>query len=75
MLWRGYRILAPAISSRVECAACGHAELLGSDMLRINGVPLPPVTLVLDLERRVRCRECDAKGKAVVTIKWAEGAA
>jgi hypothetical protein len=30
----------------------------------------PPDTLVLDLKRRMRCRDCDAKGKAVVSIKW-----
>jgi hypothetical protein len=32
---------------------------------------LPPDTLVLDLKRRMRCRQCDAKGKAVVSIRWA----
>jgi hypothetical protein len=56
---------------KVECAACGHVELLAADKLRIKGLPLPPYTPVLDLEPRLRCRECDAKGKAVVTIKWA----
>jgi hypothetical protein len=40
-------------------------------MLRIKGLELPPDTPVLDLERRLRCRECDAKGKALVTVKWA----
>jgi hypothetical protein len=25
---------------------------------------------VLDLESRFRCRECDARGKVVVSIKW-----
>jgi len=35
------------------------------------GLRLPPETLILDLEPRFRCRECDAKGKAVVTVKWA----
>ena len=28
---------------------------------------------VLDLEPRLRCQECDARGKAVVSIKWAAG--
>jgi hypothetical protein len=32
---------------------------------------LPATTLVLDLELRLRCRECDAKGKVIVTVKWA----
>jgi hypothetical protein len=30
---------------------------------------LPPETLILDLEPRFRCRECDAKGTAVVMVK------
>jgi hypothetical protein len=58
---------------KVECNACGHAELLSADMLRLNGCPLPPYTGILDLEPKLRCRECDAKGKAVVSIKWADG--
>jgi len=51
--------------------ACGHDELLTVDQLRVKGLPLSPTTLILDLERRFRCRECDAKGKAVVSVKWA----
>ena len=64
--------LGPGDFVKVECAACGHAELLASDQLRIRGVALAPHTPVLDLERRLRCRECDARGRAVVSIKWAE---
>src|SRR5437764_7568664 len=30
-----------------------------------------PIERVLWLERRLRCRGCDARGKAVVSIKWA----
>jgi hypothetical protein len=41
---------------QVECA-CGHVERLTGSM---------------DLERRPRCRECDAKGKVIVPIKWAD---
>jgi hypothetical protein len=37
-----------------------------------QGLRLPPHMPVLDLEPRLRCRECDARGKAVVTVKWAE---
>jgi len=61
---------------KVECIACGHVELLAPDKLRAKGLVLPPYTPVLDLEPRLRCRECDAKGKgkgkAVVSIKWAK---
>ena len=63
--------LGPGDYVRVQCIACGHDELLPTDKLRIKGLPLPPYTPVLDLERRFRCRECDAKGKAVVSIRWA----
>lgn len=31
-------------------------------------------TPVLDLERRLRCRECETKGHAIVSVKWAETA-
>jgi rubredoxin len=54
---------------RVECASCGHEELIPAIGLQ-QGLRLPPDTLVLDLKRRMRCRECDAKGKAVVSIRW-----
>jgi len=36
------------------------------------GLRLPPYRTILDLERKLRCRECEARGKAVVSIKWAE---
>jgi hypothetical protein len=55
---------------KVECMACGHVELLAPDKLRIKGLPLAPYTPVLDLERWLRCRECEARGTAVVSIKW-----
>jgi hypothetical protein len=39
----------------------------------VQGLRPPPHFPVLDLEPRLRCRECDARGKAaVVTVKWAE---
>jgi hypothetical protein len=63
--------LGPGDFVKVECAACGHVELLAPDQLRIKGIALPPYTPVLDLERRLRCRECDARGKAVVSVRWA----
>jgi hypothetical protein len=61
--------LGPGDYIRVQGTACGHDELLMSDQLRIKGVSLPPYTPVLDLERLVRCRKCDAKGKAVVSVR------
>jgi hypothetical protein len=63
--------LGPGDFVKVECIACGHVELLAPDKLRAKGLPLPPYTPVLDLEMRLRCRECDARSKAVVSISWA----
>ena len=52
-----------------RCGACGHtAELPLSALLR--GLGLKSTEKVLDLERRLRCRLCYAKGQAVVSIKW-----
>jgi len=31
---------------------------------------LPLYTIIVDLERRMRCRDCDARGKASISIKW-----
>jgi hypothetical protein len=39
----------------------------------LQGWRLPPYTCVLDLECRFRCRECDQRGKVVLSIKWAAG--
>ena len=63
--------LGPGDFVKAECSACGHAELLASDQLRIRGLPLPPHTPVLDLEPRLRCRGCDARGRVMVSVKWA----
>jgi hypothetical protein len=57
----------------VECGACGHDGL-------IHPAALPSLGLgaderITDLAPRLRCRECDAKGRVVVSIKWATTAA
>ena len=62
--------LGPGDFVRVECLACGHDLLIPPSSL-LNGPRLPPYTPVLDLEQRLRCRECDLRGKAVVSIRWA----
>jgi hypothetical protein len=58
---------------RAECLACGHDELIPTSAL-LQGLRLAPTTLVLDLAPRLRCRECDVRGKAVVSIRWAGAA-
>ena len=62
--------LGPGDFVKAECIACGHTELIPTLGLT-QGLRLPAHMPVLDLEPRLRCRECDAKGKAVVTIRWA----
>ena len=62
--------LGPGGFVKFECAACGHDALIPPSSL-LNGLRLPPYTPVLDLERRLRCRECDQRGKATVSIRWA----
>jgi hypothetical protein len=65
--------LGPGDFVKAECMACGHDELISAVALAA-GLRLPPTYRVLDLEPRLRCRECDARGKAVVSVKWGEPA-
>jgi hypothetical protein len=60
--------LGPSDFVLVECAACGHDALIHPSAL--PRLRFQPSDLVLGLEHRLRCRECDARGKAVVSIKW-----
>jgi hypothetical protein len=64
----GVSDLGPGDFIQVECP-CGHTELLTAAMLATAGVALD--RKVIDLAGRMRCRECDERGKAVVSIKWA----
>jgi hypothetical protein len=65
--------LGPGDFVKFECAACGHDALIPPSSL-LNGLRLPPATRVLDLERRLRCRECDERGKATVSVRWGDRA-
>ena len=60
--------LGPGECVHVECA-CGHTERLTAAMLMTAGVG--PDETVQGLESRMRCRECDEKGRAVTSIRWA----
>jgi len=53
---------------KVDCGACHHVALLTPETLLRLG--LTPGTKVLDLRMRLRCRGCERKGRAVVSIKW-----
>jgi hypothetical protein len=50
---------------------CDHIETLTGLMLRTAG--LPPHSAIKDLDRRMRCRECDARGRVTISIRWADG--
>jgi hypothetical protein len=53
---------------KVDCPACHHVALLTPEALMKVG--LSPAAKVLDLKGRLRCRGCERKGRAVVSIKW-----
>jgi hypothetical protein len=52
---------------QIECA-CGHVTLLTAQMLATAGAVAEQK--LVDLSARLRCRECDARGRAVVSVKW-----
>ncbi len=62
--------LGPGDFVRVECAGCGHEALIHPSAL--PGLQFQPSDLMVGLEKRLRCRECDAQGKAAVSIRWAD---
>jgi hypothetical protein len=55
---------------KIECR-CGRTELVPGYGLA-DRIRLPPYTPVLNLETRLRCKECDQRGKVVLSIQWAE---
>ena len=59
--------LGPGDLVQVECV-CGHVEMLTATMLASAGVQ--PYENIQGLRYKLRCRECDAKGKAIVSIRW-----
>lgn len=54
---------------QIDCP-CGHVTVLTAAMLATAGVA--PDEKLVDLSARLRCRECDARGRAIVSIKWRE---
>ena len=61
--------LGPDDRVRMTCFACGHEALIPPDtFLARPGVS--PDSRVVDLERRVRCRECNARGESVISVSW-----
>jgi hypothetical protein len=52
---------------KVECG-CGRTALLAQDAF----YGFPSNTLVKDLERRLRCDDCGERGRAIVSVVWAD---
>ena len=65
------RDLGPDDVAVFKCGACGHTAELPLSVL-IRGLGLQPTDKVLDLERRLQCQLCLARGQAGVSIKWKE---
>jgi hypothetical protein len=65
--------LGPGDFVKVDCAACSHTALPAPAFLDRLG--LGPKDKVLDLKNRVQCRGCGARGRAVISIKWAKSVA
>jgi hypothetical protein len=61
--------LGPDDRVKVECA-CGDSEELTAAMLTTAG--LPPYMTILDLRPRLKCQSCRWKGRADVSIVWAQ---
>lgn len=62
--------LGPDDRIRVECGSCKHVGLIAA-----TGLGLTPHTAVLDLRHWLRCQGCGAKGRAVVSVVWADAPA
>jgi hypothetical protein len=54
---------------QIECA-CGHVTLLTAQMHVTAGAAADQK--LVDLSARLRCRECDERARAVVSVKWGE---
>jgi hypothetical protein len=54
---------------QIECV-CGHVTLLTAQMLATAGAAAEQK--LVDLSARLRCRECDERARAAVSIKWRE---
>jgi hypothetical protein len=59
--------LGPADVVIIECV-CRHSMTITAAMLTAAGVK--PYENILDLQHKMRCRECDEQGKVVVSIRW-----
>ena len=54
----------------IECP-CGHNAAICPAALPALG--LSPDQRIIDLAPRLRCRQCDQRGRADVSVKWGSG--
>jgi hypothetical protein len=69
----GVWVAGRVIFVNIDCVGCGHTTPPALAFLARRG--LEPRDEVLDLNKRVRCRGCGARGRAVVSIKWVKSVA
>ena len=62
------KVLGPGDLFEIECV-CGHVDRLPATMLATAGTRADDK--LGDLTPRLRCRECDERGKVAVSIRWA----
>ena len=59
--------LGPGDLVEITCA-CGHSEMLTATILRTFGVR--DHQTIVDLKWKLRCRQCDERGKVAIRIRW-----
>jgi hypothetical protein len=52
-----------------ECASCGNTQLLTKPTLQRHGAPSHE--RIMEPKGRLRCRQCDERGRVTLLIKWA----
>jgi hypothetical protein len=57
----------PGPGDLVECV-CGHSQALTASMLATAGMGKPYET-IMELQRRLQCRECDERGTVVMSVR------
>jgi ribosomal protein S27E len=61
--------LRPGDFVKVTCYGCGHETLIPPETFLVRP-DVSPDMRVVDLEKRVRCRECNAIGETLVSVRW-----
>jgi hypothetical protein len=61
--------LGPRDFVRITCFGCRHETLIPPSIFLLKP-DLSPDTRIVDLDRRTRCRECNAVGESLVSVRW-----